>query len=474
MSGLPNPWERIPPMSLTEHVFGPTLEELRAPSSLPAALAQQVQAAADSDPLHPLNLYRVCWRQPDGSIPHVVMPSALTGVDAPIVVLSGRRFPTGSHKVGPAYSIVREHQLRGVCEPGVHRLVFPSTGNFGIGGAWVGPRMNYASTVVLPEEMSAERFEKIEAYGAQVVKTPGCESNVKEIYDKVAELRRQPNNRILNQFEEFGNYRFHYHVTGNNILELVSELFGPQVRPAAFVSAMGSAGTIAAGDRLKQVHAGTALVGLEPIQCPTLYNVGYGGHRIEGIGDKHATWIHHVTNMDYLMCIDDEATLRGTELLQAGGTFLMAELGLDEAAVSSLIGVFGPSGICNVLGAIKTARLLGLSASQPVVTIATDGFDRYPSVIRKLAAQSGPQDLDEARRRIELFRGAGDDYILEGTPQVRRRWHNQKYFTWVEQQGKSLAELEQLLDPDFWVEQQDQIGPLDARWRELRAEHVAV
>src|SRR4029450_6832173 len=193
-------------------IFGPTFAEMRDPSLLPAGLRARA-AEARARPLDPLNLFNLSWKA-DGTGPFVVLPEGVTGVRAPIVVLSGRRFPTGSHKVGPAYSILVEKQLAGECAPGAHTLVFPSTGNFGIGGAWVGPRMGYRSLVVLPEEMSAERFEKIRGYGAAVVATPGSESNVKEIYDRVRELRREPANRVLNQFEELGNYRFHFHVTG--------------------------------------------------------------------------------------------------------------------------------------------------------------------------------------------------------------------------------------------------------------------
>jgi len=458
-------------MSSVSAVFGPTLEEMRNPKLLPHHIADQAQKARHDDPLNEINLYNITWHLEDGTIPHLVLPRQLTGTRAHVVVMSGRHFPTGSHKVGPAYSIVREHQMAGHIAPGQGRLVFPSTGNFGIGGAWVGPRMHYESLIVLPEEMSAERFEKIHGYGADIIATHGCESNVKEIYDKVNELRLDPTNKILNQFEEFANYRFHYHVTGHAILDLLASLQARGIgngQPAAFISAMGSAGTIAAGDLLKQHHSACAIVGLEPIQCPTLYNVGYGGHRIEGIGDKHVTWLHHVTNMDLMMCIDDRDTLRGMQLLQDGAEHLAQGLDVDELDALGMNGVFGPSGVCNVLGAIKTAHFLNLTEQDVVVTVATDGYDRYPSVSARLDAEEGPMTREEAWRRFEIFLNARPDYVLEGTREVRRRWHNQKYFTWVEQQGKSIAELDRLLDEDFWVEQQVCIPALDGQWKELR------
>lgn len=450
-------------MNLT---FGPTFEEMLDPAKLRPETREAAVAAKLRDPLDPLNLYHITWKSgPQGEVSHVVFPPKLTGVAANIVVLVGKPFPTGAHKVGAAYSTLMEKQLEGLAVPGRHTAVFPSTGNFGIGGAWVGPRMGYRSLVVLPEEMSAERFEKIRSFGAQVIATPGCESNVKEIYDKVNELRRDPQNVILNQFAEFGNYRFHYHVTGNSTVDLCRGLGDGKV--AAFVSAMGSAGTIAAGDRIKQVHPGAVTVGLEPIQCPTLYNVGFGGHRIEGIGDKHVTWIHNVMNQDILMCIDDLATLRGLQLLQEGREHLEELFGRD-AGFERLEGLFGMSAVCNILGAIKTAKYLGLKAGENVVTVATDNFDRYPSVLRKLDQDLGPMTRAEAHRRVELFLNAGLDYIQDGDRETRRRWHNQKYFTWVEQQGKSVAELNALADQETWLAEQAKIPSLDRRWREAR------
>lgn len=456
--------------SLPPLVWGPTFAEMRDPSRLPAELRDRALAAR-ARPLDPLNLYNLNWKDDAGRVRHTRIPRALSGVDAEIVVLVGRHFPTGSHKVGPAYSILVEEQLAGACVPGQHVVVCPSTGNFGIGGAWVAPRMGYRCLVVLPEDMSRERFEKIHGYGAEVVKTPGSESNVKEIYDKVKELRREPRHRVIQQFADFGNYRFHFEVTGNAVLELVADLGRRGVgagRVDAFVSAMGSAGTIAAGDRIQQAHPGAKIVGLEPVQCPTLYDVGYGAHRIEGIGDKHVTWIHNVLAMDLLLCIDDLQCLLGLQLLEEGGDLLAAELGLDAELLASWRGTFGISGVCNVLGAIQTARALRLGRGAVVVTVATDGFDRYPSVLRKLDAERGPMTADEARRRIRLFTDARPEMLLEGTPTTRQRWHNQKYFTWVEQQGKTVQELEALRTPEFWRRAQLRVAEIDASLRAAR------
>jgi cysteine synthase len=443
-------------------IFGPTFGEMKDPGLVPPALRDKARAAR-SRPLDPLNLWNLSWKA-DGTVPFTVLPEALTGVRAPIVVLSGRHFPTGSHKVGPAYSILVEKQVDGACTPGDETLVFPSTGNFGIGGAWVGPRMGYRSLVVLPAEMSEERFEKIRGYGAEVIATPGCESNVKEIYDKVRELRALPRNRILNQFEEMGNYRFHFHCTAAAAEEAAGSL---SLDVAAFVSAMGSAGTIAAGEGLRRTHPDVRIVALEPEQCPTLHSVGFGGHRIEGIGDKHVTWIHNVWAVDLLLCIDDRECLFGLQLLQQGTAALEAE-GIDSALARSWVGFFGVSGVCNVLGAIRAARHYGLGPRQAVVTVATDGFDRYPSVLRRLDAEEGTMDAERARRRLDIFRVRDCALRLEGTPENRRRWHNQKYFTWVEQQGKTVEELRAQEDPAWWIAHQERAHDIDRRIRERR------
>ena len=341
--------------------------------------------------------------------------------------------------------------------------VWPSTGNFGIGGAWVARSMGYRAIVVLPEDMSRERYERIAQYGAEIVRTPGSEADVKDVFDKVAELAADPMRRPLDQFSEFANYRFHYEVTGSAVSSLAASLgYG---RVAAFVSAMGSGGTIAAGDRLKK-EFGTAIVGLEPAECPTLHDVGFGSHRIEGIGDKHVTWIHNVHNMDLLLCIEDQSCLDGLELLQKGTAILERE-GVPGA--ERLVGIFGVSGVCNLLGAIKTARHYGLGRQDLVVTVATDGFDRYPSVLARLEAERGPMsELDAVRRLARIFRGARADHALEATRSIRRRWHNQKYFTWVEQRGKTRTALDAQTSPDFWQGEQAKVRDVDARIRELR------
>ena len=399
-----------------------------------------------------------------------MLPPALTGVAAPIVVISGKRFPSGSHKVGPAYAIVMEKQLDGQVHPGVHTLVCPSTGNYGIGAAWVGGRMGYRTLAVVSEGVEAQRYEKIRAYGGDVESAPGTGSELKPLLDRARELATDSRNKVLEQYSEFGNYRFHYEVTGNAVAALVEELGARGVGDGtarAFVAAVGSGGTLAADDRLRQKFPGLATVALEPLQCPTLYNLGFGARRIDGVGHRHVSWIHNVCAMDYLLCVDDLECLLGLQLLQEGTDALIAE-GVPEVDARGFGNFFGVSGVCNVLGAIRTARLLGYGPRDTVVTVATDGFDRYPSALVRLTRERGPMDHDEARRRLDLFRAAAVRRVLEGTPAVRERWLNQKYVTWIEQRGRSEDDLRAQAHEEFWLRQQARVEEYDRRQREAR------
>ncbi len=472
------------PAGAEELVFGPTFEEMLHPDRLPEDIRSRAPKALKNDPLDPINLFNITWKDAAGRVRYLILDKALTGVEANIILLCGAEFPTGSHKVGAAYSVIMERQLAGDVKPGANTLVFPSTGNYGIGGAWVGPRMGYRSVVILPERMSRERFERIASYGARYIKTPGRESNIKEIFDACRELSKtEPESRVLNQFEAMANYRFHFHVTGNSVLEVVAGLAGGAAgapgargpigngRVAAFVSAMGSGGTIAAGDRLKQAFPDCRIVGLEPIQCPTLYCNGHGDHAIQGIGDKHVTWIHNVTNMDAVMCIDDQECLKGLHLLtdSAGMDYLAGEAGVDGGFVSRLSGQLGVSGVCNILGAIKAARFYELGPRDNVVTIATDSFDRYGSVVAEVARRYGVMDHDRAAAYFAgVFRGVKLDWIQEGDRLNRMRWHNLKYYSWVEQLGKTVGELDAMVSQDFWAGEQAKVADFDRGLRAAR------
>ncbi len=455
-------------------VFGPTFEEMLHPERMPAEVRHRALLLRDTAPLDPVNLFNITWKDASGRVRYFVLEKALTGVDANILVLYGREFPTGSHKVGATYAVAMEKQLAGEIRPGEHTLVWPSTGNYGIGGAWLGPRLGYASVVVMPEDMSRERFEGIASYGARVMRTPGSESNVKEIYDACRELAKDARIRVLNQFQEMANYRFHHHVTGGSAVEAAVDLNRQGLgdgQIAAFVSAMGSAGTIAAGDRCKQVFRDCRIVGLEPVQCPTLFENGYGSHAIQGIGDKHVSWIHNVMNMDAVMAVDDLECKKGLQLLSApaGREYLAGEAGVSPGLVEKLGQLVGISGVANILGAVKTAKFYGLGPRDNVITVATDALDRYQSVMGDMELEYGSVDRGRAAVYLEsIFHGVKTDWVQEGTEHQRRRWLNLKYYTWVEQHGKTVRELDAQRSQEWWVAEQDEVMEFDRRLKQAR------
>ena len=458
-------------------IIGPTFAEMLNPNQIEDEIRQRALRMRHEDPLDPINLFNITWKDTHNRPYAFEVPKELTGVKANIVIIYGKPFPTGSHKVGAAYSVLVEKQLFGEVDPNKHKLVWPSTGNYGIGGAWVGSRMGCDSTVILPAGMSSERFELIESYGSKIIRTPGSESNVKEIYDKTWELRADPDVRILNQFEVMGNYRFHYHVTGNSVVDLADMLLKEGTgngRIAAFVSSMGSSGTIGAGDRLKQVFPESKIVGLEPIQCPTLFNNGYGSHDIQGIGDKHVTWVHNVWNMDALMCIDDWESKRALQMLNTtvGQSVLEKEYGVEEHLLENIAPLLGISGVCNLIGAIKTAKYYDYGEDETIVTVATDSLSRYHSVMDDMKRDYG--DIDQARAVgvVEsLLHGQKTDWIMDGTREARTRWHNLKYYTWVEQQGKTVEELDAQRDPAWWEDHQAKVADIDAAILDHREKH---
>lgn len=459
--------ERIP-------IVGPTYEEMLHPEKIDPIIRKRALEMKDKDPLHPINLYNITWKDGNNRIYYFIMPKELTGVEANIIVLYSKDFPSGSHKVGATYSILMEKTITGEVDPRIHTLVWPSTGNYGIGGAWVSSRMNYRSIVILPEMMSKERFETIRRYGAEVIATPGCESNVKEIYDKSKELyAKDPERiRILNQFSEFGNYRFHYYVTGNTMLELVEKEKIGNGRISAVVIGVGSAGTIACADRIKQVFPEAKKVAVEPLQCPTISLNGYGGHDIQGIGDKHVTWIHNVLNMDAVVLVDDMDSKKMLHVLtdEEGKKFLKEFV--DPDVVEYLSDKFGISGVANIIGAIKIAKFYGLGKDDNILTVATDNIDRYRTVMKDLEAKFGKLDRAEAKSRTErIFLYQEPSWVFEGDKWNRERWHNLKYYTWVEQQGKTVEELDAQRKEEYWLDVQRKVKEVDELLIKYRKEH---
>ncbi len=440
----------------------PLISELSDPQKIARSTIDGL-ASLDPDSPDPQNLFRVHWfnaadRRGHATVPeHVVLPRQLTGTDARIVVALGDCFPLiGAHKVLAAYACLVPRIVTGRFDPERHRAIWPSTGNYCRGGVAISRILGCRSVAVLPEGMSAERFNWLEKWTtdpSDIVRTPGSESNLKEIYDACHELAKDPQNIILNQFSEFGNYVVHRAVTGPALAAIFRTVAGERrLRARAFVAASGSAGTLGAGDYLKDMF-GTAIAAVEAVECPTLLRNGYGEHNIQGIGDKHVPLIHNVFNTDYVIGVSDRSSdslnvLFNTEV---GRRFLRDRKGITDDLTCHL-GHFGLSGIANIVAAIKLAKYLGLGPGDAVLTVATDSAAMYGSQLEKTCAGLGRHfdDITAAEIFGEHLSGAGTGDILELTRRERERIFNLGYYTWVEQQGISLAEFDRRRDAAFW------------------------
>lgn len=443
------------------NIIIPTFAQMRDPSLVPGTITKELSKVGLWD-INPLNLFRITWKNDIhsglyGSTNYVEVPQAITGVKAHIIGLVGKYFPTGAHKVGAAFGCLVPRLVSGEFDPEKHKAVWPSTGNFCRGGAFNSALLGCTAVAILPEEMSKERFEWLRQIGAEVIATPGCESNVKEIYDKCWELRKDPRNVIFNQFEEFGNPIWHYNVTGPAIEEVFGSLAlkdksaTADKRASAFVSATGSAGTIAAGDYLKKRFPQLKIVATEALQCPTLLMNGFGGHRIEGIGDKHVPWVHNVRNTDAVAAIDDEDCMRVLRLFnEDAGRKYLSSIGVSSIEYEQLP-LLGISSIGNLLASIKTVKYFEMDERDVVFTIFTDSVELYGSRLKELQHERGAYSLlDAARDHAGPILHQNIDYFKELTYYERKAIHNLKYFTWVEQQGKTVEELNAQWEPEYW------------------------
>jgi cysteine synthase len=431
------------------NIIIPTFAQQKDPSLIPDSIKAELKGIGLWD-VHPRNLFRITWKNdPETGMFHGVnyleLPSALTGVKARIFALVGKFFPTGAHKVGASFGCLAPRLVTGTFDPTLQKAVWPSTGNYCRGGAYNSSLLGCESVAILPREMSRERFEWLEKVGSEIIATPGCESNVKEIYDKCWELKAERGDGIvvLNQFDEFGNGMWHYEVTASAIDEVLRDVLGSRDRFAGYVSATGSAGTIAAGDRLKELYPTSKVVASEALQCPTLLRNGFGGHRIEGIGDKHVPWIHNVRNTDFVVAVDDADPMALLRLFnEPAGRAVLARHGVPEATVEKL-DLLGISGIGNLLSAIKTAKWLELDEHDALFTIFTDSTELYGSRIAEAREAEGEYTTTQAEIDFHVHMlGVKTDNMIELDHWGRRRVHNLKYYTWVEQQQKDSSELE--------------------------------
>lgn len=452
-----------------QNIIIPTYAQQKDPTKAPKKIQADLKNIGLWD-VASENLFRITWKNEPkakgggyGGVNYIEFPSSLTGVPARIIALVGKWFPTGAHKVGAAFSCLVPRLVTGQFDPTTQKAVWPSTGNYCRGGAYDSALLACESIAILPEGMSKERFDWLAKIAGETIKTPGSESNVKEIFDKCKELRTSGQDlMIFNQFEEFGNYLWHYEVTGHAMEEVLKKELGNGTY-RGLASSTGSAGTIACGDYMKQVFPASKVTASEALQCPTLLENGFGSHRIEGIGDKHVPWIHNLKSTDMVVAIDDNAVVSLARLFNepAGRKYLVMQ-GVPESFVNQL-DLLGFSGISNVLSCIKMAKYYDLGPDDVLLTILTDSMELYGSRLKEMHAEMGEYtELNAAADQARYLLGERTDNMLELSEKDRRRIHNLKYFTWVEQQGKTYDEiLAQWHDPDYWTSVQRQVPEID-------------
>lgn len=446
--------------------FGPTYEEMLHPEKIDKNIREKALKALHEDELNPINLFNITWKDRNDEVRKIILPKELTGIDANIIVMLGKEFPSGSHKVGPAYSTLIEGCVDGNINPGEHTILGPSTGNFGIGVAYICRLMGYEAVIIMPDNMSKERYERIKKYGGKLDLTPGSESDVILTLERTYELKKNPKNRTLAQFELFPNYRFHRYVTGNSAIEAVKGIGNERI--ACYCSAPGSAGTLAAGEEIKKAFPECKIAALEPYECSTLANGGRGQHRIEGIGDKMCTLIHNVNATDFVVEVKDEETIQGLKIIHDGAGVLKS-MGISAETTEYMKNLFGPSGICNILGAIKMAKYLRLGPDDNIVTIATDSFDRYNSVIESLDSRYLEVENFVLQRWIkDIFLGQSEEFIYDFRKKdAKERLYAQKEKDWVKF-GYSKEYLDSMKQPEFWENEYSKVFAYSDKIEKMR------
>jgi len=319
--------------------------------------------------------------------------------------------------------------------------------------------------------MSRERFDWLAKVAGEVIATPGTESNVKEIFDKSWELKKTRDNVVVfNQFDEFGNHLWHYEITGHAMEEVLSQVMTSKDNYSGVVLTTGSAGTLGCGDYMKEKYPTSKIAAGEALQCPTLLANGFGAHRIEGIGDKHVPWIHNMRNTDMIIDVDDSNSMGIIRLFNepVGQKYLRKKS--VPADIIEKLPLMGISSAANMIMAIKFAKYYELTEKDIVLTVFTDSMEMYSSRLKELEEEFGPyNETDAAIDYHRNLQALTTDYMQELTYLDKKRIHNLKYFTWVEQQGKDMEELNaQWYDSEnYWGNIHQQAGKIDKLIKEF-------
>jgi cysteine synthase A len=234
-------------------------------------------------------------------------------------------------------------------------IIEATTGNTGIATAMTAAARGYPVVIVMPEGMSDERKKAIRAYGAELILTPGGESDVDLVIERVRELIASDPDRYweVRQFSNADNVEAHYRTTGPEIWDQTDGELD------AFVDAQGTGGTLTGVARYLKERGGTVRIfAVEPSECPILAGGGWGPHRIEGIGDGFIPENLHLDVLDGVVEVSsDEAIEMAQRLAREEGIFC------------------GISSGCNVAAALKVAR--AHPDMRRIVTLVNDNGLRY-------------------------------------------------------------------------------------------------
>lgn len=228
----------------------------------------------------------------------------------PGLLLKLERFnPGGSIKDRTALSMIEDAEKRGVLQPG-GTIIEPTSGNTGVGLAWIGKLKGYRVILTMPETMSVERRNLLTTYGAELVLTPGAEEMKGAIAKAEAMQRETPNSIILGQFVNPANPAIHYATTGQEIWEDTNG------QVDVFIAGVGTGGTVSGvGRALKEKNMLVEVIAVEPASSPVLSGGKAGAHKIQGIGAGFVPETYQAVFVDRVMTITNEDAMEAARAL---------------------------------------------------------------------------------------------------------------------------------------------------------------
>ena len=235
--------------------------------------------------------------------------SGVEGQKARIAVKLEKSNPGGSVKDRIALAMIEDAEAKGVLKPGA-TIIEPTSGNTGVGLAWVGVAKGYRTILTMPETMSIERRNLLKAYGAELVLTPGAEG-MKGAIRKAEELRdATPGAVILGQFVNPANPAVHERTTGEEIWK------DTEGEVSIFVAGVGTGGTVSGtGRTLKRHNPSVKVYAVEPATSPVLSGGAPGKHGIQGIGPGFVPQTYDAGTVDKVLTVSTEEAFESARFL---------------------------------------------------------------------------------------------------------------------------------------------------------------